>query len=54
MHDETAQVSTKDKNADLCAASNYHGTLAAHGVPTDLVLVRSVAKHVRSLSLFCR
>ena len=33
-----AQMSTVDKNADLCATRNYHDTLVAHGVKSQLVL----------------
>ena len=42
LHPRTEQVSSKDKNADLCAARNYHDTLQAHGVATGLVLVKFV------------
>ena len=34
-----AQQSTEDTHADLCACRNYHETLRAHGVKSELVLV---------------
>eukprot|EP01065_Artemidia_motanka_P035289 TRINITY_DN43203_c0_g1_i1.p1 TRINITY_DN43203_c0_g1~~TRINITY_DN43203_c0_g1_i1.p1 ORF type:complete len:397 (+),score=126.30 TRINITY_DN43203_c0_g1_i1:75-1265(+) len=34
-----AQLATRDDNADLCAAQNYHDTLRKHGVESELVLV---------------
>ena len=34
-----AQMSTTDNHADLCACKNYHDTLVAHGVKSELVLV---------------
>ena len=34
-----AQQSTEDTHADLCACKNYHETLRAHGVKSELVLV---------------
>jgi len=33
-----AQLRTIDKNADLCAARNYHETMRAHGAPSTLVI----------------
>lgn len=34
-----AQMTTGDKNADLCAAKNYHETMLAHGAKSVLSLV---------------
>mmetsp|Transcript_10561 Transcript_10561/g.27138 ORF Transcript_10561/g.27138 Transcript_10561/m.27138 type:complete len:437 (+) Transcript_10561:32-1342(+) len=33
-----SQLTTQDENADLCATRNYHETLLAHGVRSELVL----------------
>eukprot|EP00041_Stephanoeca_diplocostata_P015549 m.297127 g.297127 ORF g.297127 m.297127 type:complete len:469 (+) comp20075_c1_seq9:150-1556(+) len=33
-----SQLSTEDENADLCACKNYHDTLVANGVYSELVL----------------
>ena len=33
-----SQLTTADENADLCATRNYHETLVAHGVHSELVL----------------